>query len=59
MGYGFFDMFSIAEFLFPLFFITILTFIFFQIFRGIKQWSENNNQPVLDVSVTIKAKRLR
>jgi hypothetical protein len=52
-----FDMFSIISFIFPIFFILVFGLILFQVFKGIKQWSHNNKQPVLDVSAKLVTKR--
>lgn len=54
MFYGFFD---IIEFIFPLFFIMILSVFVFVFFKGMKEWSNNNKQPVLSVVAKIVAKR--
>lgn len=50
-------MFDFFEVIFPLFFIVIFGFIVFGIFTGIKEWSNNNQQPVLSVAAKIVAKR--
>ena len=55
-GFGF-DMFSLISVIFPFFFILVFGLILFTIFKGIKQWSHNNKQPVLDVSAKLVAKR--
>jgi hypothetical protein len=52
-----FDMFSIMNMLFPLFFIIILGIIFFTIFKNIKQWNYNNKQPKLNVDALVASKR--
>lgn len=52
-----FDMFSVMDTLFPLFFILIIGFILFIIFLGIKQWSYNNKQPRLNVDAAVVSKR--
>lgn len=51
--------FSFFQTIFPLFFMLILGIILFQIFRGIKQWNYNNNQPVLTVSAKVTSKRTK
>jgi len=43
--------------IFPLFFILVFGIILFTIFRGIKEWSNNNKQPVLSVAAKIVTKR--
>lgn len=40
-----------------LFFILVFAIIIFNITRGIKEWSNNNKQPVLSVAAKIVAKR--
>ncbi|MFE8695865.1 DUF2500 domain-containing protein [Cytobacillus sp. FJAT-53684] len=55
-GFGF-DMFSLISVIFPFFFILVFGLILFTIFKGIKLWSHNNKQPVLDVSAKLVAKR--
>ncbi|MFB3167169.1 DUF2500 domain-containing protein [Neobacillus sp. 179-C4.2 HS] len=52
-----FDMFTIIEKLFPLFFILVIGFILFIIFQGIKQWNYNNKQPKLNVDALVVSKR--
>jgi hypothetical protein len=52
-----FDMFSIMNMLFPLFFIIILGIILFTIFKNIKQWNYNNKQPKLNVDALVVSKR--
>ncbi|MGM9987393.1 MAG: DUF2500 domain-containing protein [Bacillaceae bacterium] len=37
--------------------IIVFGFIFFAIISGIKQWSHNNKQPILDVDAKVVAKR--
>lgn len=51
------NMFYFMEAVFPLFFIIIFGLILFNIFKGIKEWSYNNKQPVLSVAAKIVAKR--
>ncbi|WP_042355848.1 DUF2500 domain-containing protein [Bacillus rubiinfantis] len=53
------DMFSIMETIFPLFFIIIVGLIVFSIFRGLKEWDHNNNQPRLNVQAVVVSKRTR
>lgn len=55
--FGFFNMFSIFNMLFPIVFLTIFGIIIFTIIRGIKEWSSNNKQPVITVVAEIVAKR--
>lgn len=52
-----FDMFSIMPVIFPIFFIFVFGMILLQVFRGIKQWNYNNQQPVLTVASTVVTKR--
>lgn len=52
-----FDMFSVMNTLFPLFFILIIGIILFVIFSGIKQWRYNNKQPRLNVDAVVVSKR--
>ncbi|WP_330360319.1 DUF2500 domain-containing protein [Alkaliphilus oremlandii] len=54
MFYGFY---GIMDLMFPLFFITIFSIIVFAFFKGIREWSNNNKQPVLSVPAKIVAKR--
>jgi Protein of unknown function (DUF2500) len=54
-----FDMFTIIEKLFPLFFILVVGFILFIIFQGIKQWNYNNKQPKLNVGALVVSKRTK
>jgi hypothetical protein len=54
-----FDMFTIIENLFPIFFILIVGFILFIIFQGIKQWNYNNKQPKLNVDALVVSKRTK
>lgn len=50
-------MFYFIDAIFPIFFITIFSFILFAFFKGIKEWSSNNQQPVLSVVAKIVVKR--
>lgn len=50
-------MFYFVETIFPLFFILVFGLILFSIFKGIKEWSYNNEQPVLSVTAKIVGKR--
>jgi hypothetical protein len=54
---GPFDMFSVMSVIGPIFFIFIFGMILFTIFRGIKEWSHNNKQPILTVDAKIVGKR--
>jgi hypothetical protein len=54
-----FDMFSIIEKSFPIFFILVVGFILFIIFQGIKQWNYNNKQPKLNVDALVVSKRTK
>lgn len=63
MGIGFgngfdFGFFGIMGTIFPLIFIVVLAFILFTAFKGIKQWSYNNKQPVLTVNAKLVSKRI-
>lgn len=57
MGDVFFQGDFLATFV-PLFFIFVFGMILFSIFRGVKEWSNNNKQPVLSVEATVTAKRM-
>jgi hypothetical protein len=50
-------LFELMSTLFPIFFIIVFGFILFNIFRGIREWSYNNQQPVLTVEAKLVAKR--
>ncbi len=50
-------MFYFIQFIFPLFFIVVFGLILFNIFKGAKEWSNNNKQPILSVAAKIVAKR--
>ena len=52
-----FDMFSVMSMLFPVFFIIVFGIILFTIFKGVKQWSDNNKQPRLNVDAVVVSKR--
>lgn len=52
-----FSMFSIFSTIFPLFFLLVFGVIIFQIFKGLKQWNYNNQQPVLTVNTKVVSKR--
>ena len=56
-GMGYFDMFSLFEFIFPIMFLLIFGIIIFTIIKGIGEWSSNNKEPVLTVVAEIVAKR--
>ena len=55
MGFGLF------EFIFPIFFITVFTFVIgtfvFVAVKGISEWNKNNNSPRLTVNAKVVAKR--
>lgn len=55
--FGFFNMFSIFNILFPIVFLTVFGIIIFTIIKGIKEWGSNNKQPVITVVAEIVAKR--
>lgn len=57
--FGGFNMFSLMNSIFPVFFILVFGIILFVIFKGIKQWNYNNHQPVLTVDARIVSKRTR
>lgn len=50
-------MFYFMDAIFPLFFIIVFGMVAFTFIRGIKEWSNNNQQPVLSVAAKIVAKR--
>ena len=54
MGFG---MFSIMEFLFPLFFLAFFGIFIVILFRSLKQWNKNNHSPRLTVAVTVVGRR--
>ena len=54
MGFG---MFSIMEFLFPLFFLAFFGIFIVILFRSLKQWNKNNHSPRLTVEVTVVGRR--
>jgi hypothetical protein len=54
---GVMKLFELMSTLFPIFFIIVFGFILFNIFRGIREWSYNNQQPVLTVEAKLVAKR--
>ena len=50
-------MFYFMEAIFPIFFVIVFGMIIVTFIRGIKEWSNNNQQPVLSVAAKIVAKR--
>ncbi|MCM3764561.1 DUF2500 domain-containing protein [Neobacillus niacini] len=52
-----FDLFSIIPTIVPIFFIIVIGLILFSFARGIKEWSNNNNQPKLNVDALVVSKR--
>ena len=52
-----FSMFSIMEFLFPLFFLVFFGIFCVILFRSLKQWNKNNHSPRLTVEVTVVGRR--
>jgi hypothetical protein len=52
-----FDMFSIMQTIFPIFFILVAGIFLFSIIRGIREWSNNNSQPRLNVEAVVVSKR--
>lgn len=55
----FFDnfMFSIIPIIIPIIFIIVIGGILFTIISGVKEWSSNNKEPILNVDAKIVAKR--
>lgn len=54
MGFG---MFSIMEFIFPLFFLGFFAVFIVILLRGLKQWNKNNHSPRLTVEATVVGRR--
>lgn len=54
--YGF-NMFSLFSLLFPIAFVAIFGIIIFTFIKGIKEWANNNKQPVLSVVARLVTKR--
>ena len=52
-----FSVFSIMEFLFPLFFLVFFGIFCVILFRSLKQWNKNNHSPRLTVPATVVSKR--
>lgn len=50
-------MFNGFQVIFFIVFFLILGFILFTMFKGVKQWSYNNSQPVLSVEAKVVSKR--
>jgi hypothetical protein len=50
-------MFDFLGIFVPLFFIFVFSLLIFNIVKGIKEWSNNNKQPVLSVAAKIVSKR--
>ena len=54
-------MFGMMEFIFPIFFVIIFTFVIgtfiFTAVKGISQWNKNNNSPRLTVHAKVVTKR--
>lgn len=57
MGFemGFFNVFSL---IFPIMFIGIFGIIIFRMLKGVKEWSHNNKQSIVQVESTIVSKRI-
>lgn len=55
--YGGFDMFSLFDIIFPLFFIAFIGMFIFVIVRAIKEWSYNNSQPQIPSDAIVVSKR--
>ncbi|CUN93856.1 MULTISPECIES: DUF2500 domain-containing protein [Clostridium] len=51
-------MFNIMSFIFPIFFIVFFAMFIFIIVSNIKEWSNNNKQPIIPVASTIISKRI-
>lgn len=49
--------FNIIEFVFPLFFLTIIGIFIFTLIKNIKEWNYNNKQPIIPVNAIIVSKR--
>ncbi|MBU8918714.1 DUF2500 domain-containing protein [Neobacillus sp. 114] len=54
-----FDMFSIMSMIFPIIFIIVFGFIIFSFAKGMKEWSNNNKQPRLNVDAKVVSKRTK
>ena len=54
MGFG---MFSIMEFIFPIFFLGFFAIFFVILFRSLKEWNKNNHSPKLTVETTVVGRR--
>ena len=52
-----FGMFSVMEFLFPLFFLGFFAVFIVILLRGLKQWNKNNHSPRLTVEATVVGRR--
>ncbi|OEH93606.1 DUF2500 domain-containing protein [Bacillus solimangrovi] len=55
-GFGF-DVFSIISAIFPIFFLIVFGLILFTVIKSIKEWNNNNQQPVLHVLAKVVTKR--
>ncbi|SHI53941.1 Protein of unknown function [Geosporobacter subterraneus DSM 17957] len=55
--FGGFGAFNFMFSLFPIFFIFVFGMIVFTVIRGIKEWHNNNQQPVLSVPAVVVTKR--
>ena len=51
-------MFDLVGTVLPIFGVVIVGIIFFSSIRGIREWGNNNKQPVLSVSSRIVSKRI-
>ena len=49
--------FNLFSFIFPLFFIAFFCLFIFTIVKNVKEWSNNNKQPIIPVDSTIISKR--
>jgi Protein of unknown function (DUF2500) len=50
-------MFDIFSFIFPIFFILFIGLFIFTIAKNIKEWSNNNKQPIIPVEALVVSKR--
>ena len=50
-------MFTMMQFIFPLFFIVFFVLFGVVVFRSLKEWNKNNHSPRLTVDVTVVGRR--
>lgn len=55
--FGFDFMFGFMSILFPIMFLLVFGIILFNIFRGIKEWNNNNHSPRLTVDAAVVGRR--